>query len=288
VSSFSGVTAAAAFNVDHLADRVYCFHAGFYTNIFVVTPEGVVATDPINPTVARMYLNAIRQVTSQPVRYVIYSHDHSDHIMGGSLFRDTARFIAHENAIPHIRARANPDIVLPDISFRDQYELVLGGTLIRLIYLGENHSSSNVAIFLPAERIVMFVDVVYPGSVPFRDLPGTDVRKLLETLPRLRELDFDTLIYGHGTPGPKEWVDKYIVYFNDLIAELTKALATQGVSAFDRRDGADPRLALDRSLERVSARAVAALRPKYGRWGGFEEWAPLNARAVFFYLVMDS
>jgi glyoxylase-like metal-dependent hydrolase (beta-lactamase superfamily II) len=274
--------------VEPLAARVYCFRAGFYTNLFIVTPEGVIATDPINPTVARLYLRAIRDVTRQPIRYVIYSHDHTDHIGGGAVFRDTARFVAHENAAARIRERHNPDIVPPDITFRDKYELVVGGTRVRLVYLGENHSSSNIGIFLPDERILMFVDVVYPGSVPFRDLPGTDIRRLLETLPRLRELDFETLVYGHGPPGNRDWVEKYIAYFDDLIAELTKALRTDGGSAFQQPDASDLRKALDGSLERICAQAVAALRPKYGRWGGYDEWAPLNARAVIFYLIMDA
>lgn len=278
--------AQQAFTVERLTGNVYTFRAGFYANLFVTTPEGVIATDPINPAVAKLYRRAIGQVTRQPVRYVIYSHDHSDHISGGAVFRQSARFVAHENARARIRARHNPDIVPPDITFHDEYTLTLGGTAVRLIYFGENHSTSNVAIFLPQERVLMFVDMVYPGSVPFRDLPGTDVRTFLDTLPRLRELEFDTLIYGHGPPGTKEWVDKYIAYFQDLTTELTK-VTTENVNGGSGRR-LDARKALDDYIDRVVARAVEALRPKYGRWGGYDEWAPMNAKAMFFYLMMDA
>jgi glyoxylase-like metal-dependent hydrolase (beta-lactamase superfamily II) len=277
------------YTVDRLADGVYCFRAYFYANIFIVTSEGVIATDPINPAVARLYRLAIQQVTRQPVRYVIYSHDHTDHIAGGRVFRDTARFVAHQNAVARIRARHNPEIVPPDIVFQDEYSLTLGGKLVRLIYFGSNHSDSNIGIFLPAERVLMLVDMVYPGSVPFRDLPGTDIRKFLETLPRIQQLDFDTLVYGHGPPGTKEWVQKYIAYFEDLSGELTKAMARGGFSG-GAMPGAprDARRALDLYIDGVTARAVEALRPKYGGWGGYEEWAPMNAKAVFFFLAMDS
>jgi glyoxylase-like metal-dependent hydrolase (beta-lactamase superfamily II) len=282
-------TAASEFAVEPLADGVYTFRAKFYANLFIVTPEGVIATDPINPSVARLYRLAIRQVTQQPVRYVIYSHDHSDHISGGGVFRDTAVFVAHENAVARIRARHNPDIVPPDITFRDEYTLTLGGKVVRLLYFGENHSASNIGIFLPAEKILMLVDMVYPGSVPFRDLPGTDIRGLLQTLPRLRALDFETLLYGHGPPGTKDWVDKYIAYFDDLLAALGKAM--DGADAFRAGDAGAPldaRKALDLYVDGVTTRAVEALRPRYGRWGGYDEWARMNAKAFLFYLMMDA
>jgi len=289
IGLLSGGRTSLPYEVDPLAPGVYAFRAGFYTNLFVVTPEGVIATDPISPGVARLYKRAIGEITREPVRYVIYSHDHTDHIAGGAVFRDTAQFVAQENAVARIKTRHNPQIVPPDIPFRDDYTLRLGGKTVRLLYLGDNHSPSNIAILLPAERILMFVDMVYPGSVPFRDLPGTDVRAFLATLPRIRALDFQTLVYGHGPAGTREWVDQYAHYFDDLIAALTTAQTSDFSNSFSASGlPVDPRAALDRYVDAVVARAVAALRPKYGRWGGFDEWAPLNAKAVYFYLMMDT
>lgn len=287
--SAASSASATPFSVDTLAPGVYHFRASFYSNLFIVTPEGVIATDPISPAVARLYQRAIKEVTPQPVRFVIYSHDHTDHIAGGAVFRDTARFIAQESAVARIRARHNPNIVPPDITFRDEYTLTLGGKVVRLISFGDTHSSSNIAILLPAERILMLVDMVYPGNVPFRDLPGTDIRGFLASLPKVRALDFDTLVYGHGPSGSREWVDKYIAYFDDLITALGNA-QTSDFSAAESRSGlpVDARLMLDTYVDAVVARAVNALRAKYGRWGGFEEWAPMNAKAVFFYLMMDT
>jgi glyoxylase-like metal-dependent hydrolase (beta-lactamase superfamily II) len=280
---------ASDFSVELVADGVYSFRAHFYANLFIVTSDGVIATDPINPTVARLYRRAIQEVTREPVRYVIYSHDHSDHIAGGAVFRDTARFVAHENAVARIRARHNPDIVPPDITFRDKYKLTLGDKVVELLYFGENHSTSNIGIFLATERILMLVDMVYPGSVPFRDLPGTDIRKYLETLPRIAELDFDKLVYGHGPPGTKDWVARYISYFDDLTAEVQRALEYQRVENPEKAGvGMDARRVLDIYLEQVTSRAVEALRPKYGWWGGYDDWATMNAKAVFFYLMMDA
>src|SRR5262249_19720518 len=152
----------------------------------------------------------------------------------------------------------------------------------------ENHSNGNIGIYLAAEKILMLVDMVYPGSVPFRDLPGTDIRKFLETLQRVRELDFKTLIYGHGPPGGKEWVDKYLEYFNDLVAAVkkTESEVTYYNVMLEQRES-DPRKVLDAYIERIAARAVEAIRAKYGQWGGFDDWAPMNATRVVLFLMMD-
>jgi glyoxylase-like metal-dependent hydrolase (beta-lactamase superfamily II) len=280
--------ASQLYQVEKLAPDVYLFSAYFYSNIFVVTSEGVIATDPISPLVAGLYLRAIRSVTDKPVRYVIYSHDHTDHIAGGAVFAETAKFIAHEHAKENILERRNPTIVVPDITFKDQYTLELGGKTLKLMYFGENHSNSSIGILLPKERILMLVDMVYPGSVPFRDLPGTNVGKLLATLERVRILEFDQLVYGHGPAGPKIWVDKYIAYLNDMIAAAKKSQDELSYETLFQRHGrSNARKLLDLSIDDVAQRTVEALRPKYGLWGGYDDWAVLNAKKIVLHLIME-
>ncbi|HEU4389989.1 MAG TPA: MBL fold metallo-hydrolase [Blastocatellia bacterium] len=271
-----------------IAPDIYFFSCNFYSNIFIVTSDGVIATDPINPDVAKLYDQAIKEVTDRPVRYVIYSHDHTDHISGGAVFSKTAQFISHENARSRIVERNNPDIVVPQITFKSEYVLEVGGKKVRLIYFGENHSNSSIGVYLPGEKILMLVDMVYPGSVPFRDLPGTDVRKFLDTLPKLGQLEFTTLICGHGPPGPRDWVDKYRMYFNDLISAVRKNLNELGYYETVKHSGiANARGVLDAAIERVAERAVDELRPKYGRWGGYDEWAVMNATRIALFLIME-
>src|SRR5215470_6797526 len=83
-------------------DNVYIFRAGGHQSMFVVTSAGVIATDPIGygrPQMVQTYVDEIRKVTSQPIKYVVYSHHHFDHIAGGKPFKDAgATFIAHQRA----------------------------------------------------------------------------------------------------------------------------------------------------------------------------------------------
>src|SRR5246500_416789 len=78
-------------------DNVYIFRYGNHQSMFVVTPQGVIATDPISYLrPAKPYLDAIKAVTDKPIKYVIYSHHHYDHIAGGQPVKDLgATFIAH-------------------------------------------------------------------------------------------------------------------------------------------------------------------------------------------------
>ncbi len=109
-------------------DGVYVFRYGFDQSMFVVTPDGVIATDPIGylrPLAAKTYIDEIRKVTDKPIKYLIYSHHHFDHIAGGKPFKDLgALFIAHRRAKQHLEAVNNPDVVIPDLVVDDD-----GGTI---------------------------------------------------------------------------------------------------------------------------------------------------------------
>src|SRR5262245_9417711 len=70
-------------------DNVYIFRYGRHQSMFVVTPEGVIATDPIGlrRPAARACIEEIRKITLAPIKYVVYSHAHFDHIAGGQPFK---------------------------------------------------------------------------------------------------------------------------------------------------------------------------------------------------------
>src|ERR1700674_1322080 len=99
-------------------DNVYIFRNGNYQSMFVVTSEGVIATDPIaygRPTGGQTYVDEIRKVTDKPIKYVIYSHHHYDHIAGGKAFKDAgATIIAHEKVTEHLAPLKDPNTPLPD------------------------------------------------------------------------------------------------------------------------------------------------------------------------------
>ena len=83
--------------ITKIAGEVYRFRNNNHYSVFAVTPAGVIATDPIDAGAAQWLKDEITRRFKVPVRYVVYSHDHADHISGGQVFTD-AVVVAHENA----------------------------------------------------------------------------------------------------------------------------------------------------------------------------------------------
>src|SRR5438552_4242072 len=130
-------------------DNVYIFRAGNHQSMFVVTSAGVIATDPIGygrPQMVTTYVDEIRKVTNKPIKYLIYSHHHFDHIAGGKPFKDAgATIIAHKRAKERLVALKDPHTPLPDQVVSDTGRTIkLGGTTLELKYFGLNHSDSNL------------------------------------------------------------------------------------------------------------------------------------------------
>ena len=116
-------------------DNVYIFRYGGHQSMFIVTKDGVIATDPISERrpAAKTYIEEIQKITKAPIKYVIYSHSHYDHIAGGKPFKDLgATFIAHKNAKARIVALKPDDVVVPDQVVDDKKVIKLGGTTLEL------------------------------------------------------------------------------------------------------------------------------------------------------------
>ena len=92
---------------EQIRGGLYWITDGAYNTMFLVTPEGVVAVDA-PPTLGANYLKAIREVTDKPIRYLIYSHEHTDHIGGASLFPKTAKIVAQEETARVLARRNDP------------------------------------------------------------------------------------------------------------------------------------------------------------------------------------
>jgi len=213
-------------------DSVYVFRYGFDQSMFVVTPDGVIATDPIGylrPLAVKTYIEEIRKVTDKPIKYVIYSHHHYDHIAGGKPFKDLgATFIAHQRAKQHLEETKNPDVVIPDLVVDDNGGTVeLGGTTLKLVFVGRSHSDNSLVMFLPKEKLIFAVDTIRIRSVQFRNMPDTFPLEFEESIKKTLALDWDRMIPGHPGPGgrlgTKDDARDVLGYLQDVSAATKKA-----------------------------------------------------------------
>ena len=187
-------------------DNVYIFRAGGHQSMFVVTSAGVIATDPIGygrPQMVQTYVDEIRKVTSQPIKWVIYSHHHFDHITGGKPFKDAgAKFLAHKRAAERLKVINDPHTVLPDETIGDRKTIKLGDTSLELAFVGLNHSDSSLVMRLPKDKILFAVDFIPVGSFPGLAMVDSYPLEWEESLKKVIAMDWDRLIPGHpGQPG---------------------------------------------------------------------------------------
>jgi glyoxylase-like metal-dependent hydrolase (beta-lactamase superfamily II) len=214
-------------------DGVYIFRYQGHQAMFIVTPDGVIATDPIGERrpAAAAYISEIRKITQAPIKYVVYSHGHFDHIAGGKPFKDLgATFISHWRTKELIEARKNPDVVMPDFVVDDSGgKIELGGTTLELLYLGKNHGDNSLIMRLPKEKIIFVVDFVPLSGTQFRQMADTYVPEQEATMKKIVEMDWDRLIPGHPGPGGRQIGNKQdakvdLDYLLDLSAAVKQAV----------------------------------------------------------------
>lgn len=213
-------------------DNVYVFRYQNHQSMFVVTPAGVIATDPISygrPQAAVTYVAEIRKITDKPIKYLIYSHHHYDHIAGGKPFKDAgATIIAHKRAKERLAKLRAPDVVLPDQVVDGKRTIKLGGTTLELIDVGRNHSDSSLVMLLPKEKIIFAVDFNSLGAVPSRLAVNDSYPVEWEaSLKRTLALKWDRQIPGHPGPGgrlgTRQDMEQQLAFMTELSNEVKKA-----------------------------------------------------------------
>ena len=238
-------------------DNVHVFRYGNHQAMFVVTKDGVIATDPIGygrPQAVTTYVDEIKKVTDKPIKYLIYSHHHYDHIAGGQPFKDAgAKIIAHKRARERLAILKDPATPLPDETMDKKRTLKLGGTTIELSYLGLNHSDSSIVMRLPKEKLIFAVDFLPVGSVPGRGMIDFYPLEAENSIKQVLAMDWERLIPGHPGPGgrlgTKQDAQDQLTFLQDA-SEAVKVAAREGKCW----DTVEKELKL----------------PKYEKWPGYE------------------
>ncbi|MGK2914351.1 MAG: MBL fold metallo-hydrolase [Porticoccaceae bacterium] len=229
---------------------------GFMSNAgFVVTPAGVVIFDALaTPVLAEAMLNAIRKITSQPIRYVILSHYHADHFYGLQVFKaagaaiwarsEGRQYLASDLAQERLAQRRR------DLSpwVNDQTQLVpadrwldfptaqtipfaLGGTRFELISGGNSHAPGDLMLLIPDQGVLFAGDLFFTGRLPF--VVDGNTREWLAALSRIERSAPRIVVPGHGTASMNVAQDLKVTraYLEFLRAQL--GVAVENLQSFD-------------------------------------------------------
>jgi glyoxylase-like metal-dependent hydrolase (beta-lactamase superfamily II) len=220
------------------------------------TGEGVVLVDDMFDRNHVDILAQVKTVTSEPLRYVINTHQHDDHAGGDLKMLPIAEVIAHRNVRANLKDLKQPyyedtpgtPIGLPRVTFSDELALHLGGREVRAHYFGRGHTNGDAVIYFPELKAIHTGDLflalrgnagVGAGTPSRPKPPGVPVyidyvqggsflewtRVLDETL----KLDFDTVIPGHGPVSTKSDLVKFRADMETMRTRLA-GLIKQGIS----------------------------------------------------------
>ena len=246
-------------------------HEGLTNAGIIVGDDSVLIIDSLRvPSFARDLIKDVKDITDKPIQFVIDTHSHWDHSWGNEEFPD-ATIIGHKNCYAEmidvewneqwrkkVTSSNDPwseegnivNITPPNMTFETSMQMYFGGRELDLKYFGRAHTSGDIYIHLPKEKIVFTGDVAQDGGVPYLgdcypvDWPDTDNK--------LAALPIERFMSGHGPIGDHKALEGARDFIHNLVDSVKSAIA----------DG--------QNSVQASESVIAQLTPEYGNWRSFD------------------
>lgn len=220
-------------------------YEGFISNAgFIVTNEGVVVFDSLGtPSLAHAMRDEIRKVTNKPIKLVIVSHYHADHVYGLQVFKEEgAEIWAPKGAFDYLDSETAPNLldsrrtelypwindktylVEPDRIIDQDTEFSLGSHKFLLTYFGKVHSEGDMSLLSLNDQTLYSGDLIFEGRIPF--VGDAHIIKWAEALQQLSNVEMEHFVPGHGMASdqPQETMNLTYRYLNFLIKQLSAAV----------------------------------------------------------------
>lgn len=225
----------ATLTIQKVTDSLYVI-VGSGGNVAVMpTPEGVIVVDDKFAQDAPQIMEKIKSVSDQPVRYVINTHHHGDHTGGNAaMLAAKAEILIQKNARANMVAGEQPGI--PHISFTDETDVNLGGKQVIARYMGRGHTNGDAVVYFPSERVLHTGDLFVTGTLFCDSKNGGSIKEWDKTIEKILQLDFDTVIPGHGAVSKKADLAKWAQTVATVRTQVQKACAAGASDAIKRLD----------------------------------------------------
>ena len=196
-------------------------HSGFV----LITSEGAIVVDPALKCTSTWLRDEIKARFNQPVKYLIYTHGHFDHIEGGDVFQEAgAIVVGQSNAVDAIVGERLPTAV-PDKVYDKRMSIELGGETAELFYIAPSHSNSMSMVLFPKQKALQCTDVCESKTFPYMDFLDFYYDGWIETLNWVLDQDVDVIDVGHYTPATKQdqrALRDYMIDLHDQVLALVR------------------------------------------------------------------
>ncbi|MFA0812860.1 MBL fold metallo-hydrolase [Microbulbifer epialgicus] len=259
IDYFEPFTELPAQFVEH-SDRIYSFRLGMNRAMVLRTSDGLAVFDSFNKNFSKALSTELqKRFPELPVRWLIYSHNHLDHIRGGA-------YLSPETVVGHIEINhliqdwEHPlNEVLPVTKpIEGDTSLKLGDQIVHFLYMPKSHSSTLYGFYIESENTVFAPDMMFVNTFPPFGLPDWYYPGYIRALDRLIGLNAKTYIPSHFNEGNKADLINYrnmMVDFREVVAREMAKLD------YEPDQGAKLRAIFDV--------AYPELQKKYGHWHGF-------------------
>jgi len=287
---------AVGYGMKDFGNGVYALSDNGWQSAFLVTDAGVVVFDA-PASYGRQIPEAVAKVTSKPIKILIYSHLHKDHIGGSVAFKNIPglQIIALDTVSDFLTEMKDPNRLIPTETFKTSKTIKLGGKTVELTRHNYHSNEGDLFIYVPEAKFLMAVDSVTSGYVPFQDFDlSTNFHQYLKMFDEILAYKFDNFIGGHLTDtGTRKDVEITKEYTNDVYQTVKRIHNGLNERAFDaeiaKTIGPDNEFLIFKALlDKVTRDSVAELEPRWiNRLAGVDVWLPSHARAALIYVRWD-
>ncbi|WP_299508478.1 MBL fold metallo-hydrolase [uncultured Roseobacter sp.] len=254
------------FNIEELRPGIFRTQYNFHFGVVIEGEDSLLVFDTVNAEFSEWLKNELNERFNKPVKYVVYSHSHSDHVSGGEVFEDSDPiYISHrltKQSFEHFGTRTR----IPDFTFEEALQLDVGGVNVHLQHWGPNNGVGSISLFVPEQKFISVIDWALADRVGFQSMPGYDFEGMINSLRGIDALDWDLIAPGHAGTGTKEDVRLFRRYIETIVTGV--------------RDGFKAK----KSEEEIIADTMARLdaEPAFrARLQNYDDWAEDNVRAAF-------
>ena len=220
--------------VDYLQPEIVNIRSNLYlarfddrATMFLVTPDGIVMTDPLSADIAKWLKGELdRRFPGVAVRYVLLSHAHFDRAAGASVFTG-AETIGHRwfnvELRSHRNSAASSNVTPVSRSYDTRERITIGGRRVEMVYAGPAHSADMSVIYFPDERVAFAVDTLNVEKVPYSFGPYSPV-EVAQWLDAVAPLDIDLLVDGEGKTMAAAPVKQLQPYMRELVEAVRQGV----------------------------------------------------------------
>jgi cyclase len=205
-----------------------------------IGPDGILLVDDMFAASVPALQRALQKVSSQPIRVVLNTHFHGDHIQGNTILGRTATVVAHENVKRRV-SRGAAIAPYPMVTFADSLRLQFNGESIVMLHPSVAHTDGDAVIFFESTHVLHLGDMFFAGMFPavYRE-GGGDIRQLIVALRAvLARFPADTkVVPGHGEVSTMEDLRAYVQMLETTVAAVERGLRKHLSAAELERDPA--------------------------------------------------